>query len=497
MQSAQAFYRKIIFHPIISRVFYDSGVTLVIYLFIYLSFHASQISVFPYYIPLIATPLVISGNTFFGIYSILTTSSIYSKIGAILISVSMTAALIWFYTGSTLGVLIASVVISVLLSLPRILFNVYKPQQSILNNEYSPKLSKNNPILVVGGGGYIGSCLVRLLLKNGYRVRVFDTFYYNKRVFKDILKNKSLEIIQGDVTDIYQLTLALQNTQAVIHLAGLVGDPSCSLDEKLTRHINISSTRMLKEAAKAFGIQRFIFASSCSVYGTTKKIANEETKTNPLSLYAKTKLDSEKELLHDPYDHFHPTILRLATVFGHSERMRFDLIINLFTAQAHEKGVLRVHGGEQVRPFVHVLDVARAILLTLEAPLSSVSRQIFNVGDTSMNYSIAKIATIVSSIVKTKKHQIARIIKTTHVSDKRNYRVSFQKIHTLFCFTRSVPIEQGIKEIAEHLKKKSYTKPLSNKLYNNANMITTIQKKFSSDSYQKTHYASLKEGLSA
>ncbi|MFH0749741.1 MAG: NAD-dependent epimerase/dehydratase family protein [Candidatus Gottesmanbacteria bacterium] len=490
-------YKNVIYHPIISRIVYDSGIVFVIFSFIYFVFHLSNISVFPLYVPLIATLLIVGINTLFGIYSFLATAPIHKKISAIILNVSVICFLLWLCTNALTSLFITAALSIAFLILPRLLFNFYQPQKTLLTNEYSPKLSKNNPILVVGGGGYIGSCLVRLLLSQGYRVRVFDTFYYNPFVFNDISKTAPLEIIQGDVTDIYQLTLALQNAQAVIHLAGLVGDPSCSLDRKLTKHINISSTRMLKEAAKAFGIQRFIFASSCSVYGTTKKTANEETKTNPLSLYAETKLDSEKELLQDPYDHFHPTVLRLATVFGHSPRMRFDLIINLFTAQAYINGKLTVHGGNQIRPFIHVKDVAQAILLTLEAPISVVSRQILNVGDTKMNYSINELATIIASRVKTKKHHVPKIVITSRISDPRNYQISFQKIRTLLHFSSSVSLEQGMKEIADHLKQGSYTQPLTNKQYNNAKMTGTIQKKFITASYQRTHYASLKDGLSS
>src|SRR5579871_3924351 len=155
---------------------------------------------------------------------------------------------------------------------------------------------------------------VERLLEKNYRVRVLDTFFYGKRVFDVIPHKEKLEIIAGDATNISELMYALRNVQAVIHLAGIVGDPAAAIDERLTRHMNIVSTRMVKESVKAFRIPKLIFASSCSVYGASRKISNEESKLNPVSLYAKSKIDSEQELLRDTFDEFNPTILRFATV---------------------------------------------------------------------------------------------------------------------------------------------------------------------------------------
>jgi nucleoside-diphosphate-sugar epimerase len=173
------------------------------------------------------------------------------------------------------------------------------------------------PVLVVGGGGYIGNHVVEKLIESGNKVRVFDKFYYGEKVKNDMEKISNVEVIEGDVSDLYSLTIALENVKSVVHLAGIVGDPASSIDKNLTRHINIVTTRMLKETVKAFRIPRFIFASSCSVYGASENIVDENASLNPVSLYAQTKIDSEKELLNDPYDYFQPTILRFATVFGH------------------------------------------------------------------------------------------------------------------------------------------------------------------------------------
>lgn len=430
-----------------------------------------------------------------GLYSFLTTSSIVWKIVLFSLATLIGGILAALCTPSLPGVVFAASFSTLFLILPRILFHIYKPQPNILFSKItSPKIVKTFPVLVVGGAGYIGYHIVQQLLKKGYRVRVFDTFYYDKHVFDDIPKSMPLEIIRGDITDIYQLNLALQNIQAVIHLAGLVGDPSCAIDDNLTRHINVSSTRLLKEAVKAFGIQRFIFASSCSVYGMTKHIATEESRVHPLSLYAQTKLDSEKELLRDTFDNFHPTILRFATVFGHSQRMRFDLIINQLTAQAFEKGSMTLYGGQQIRPFIHVRDVARAVLLTLESPLSTVSRRIFNVGDSRMNYSIQSLAEHIAALVESRNHTKPVLHILEHMKDHRSYAVSFDRIHQNLGFVAATTLQQGVKEIYMNLKKHRYVQPLTNKKYSNVKMTAAIQKKYCNPQYQQTHYASLNEG---
>ena len=194
------------------------------------------------------------------------------------------------------------------------------------------------------------------------------------------------ELIDGDVTDISKLAAAMRHASSVIHLAGLVGDPACAVDPEFTRHENIIATRMAREVAQSLGIHRFIFASSCSVYGASDKEMREGDGLNPVSLYAQTKIDSEQELLYSVRDDFFVTVLRFATVFGHSSRPRFDLVANLFAAQAMMNGIVTVIGPDQWRPFIHVRDLARAIVMVLEARPEIVQSQIFNVGDTRLEH---------------------------------------------------------------------------------------------------------------
>jgi nucleoside-diphosphate-sugar epimerase len=197
----------------------------------------------------------------------------------------------------------------------------------------------------------------------------------------------------------------------------------------------------LTEVAKGHGISRFLFASSCSVYGATEVFVDETSPTVPVSLYGQTKIDSEKTLLAAANENFAPTILRFATVFGHSYRPRFDLVVNLLTAKARQEKVITIYNGQQWRPFIHVRDVVRALVSVLEAPLETVGGQIYNVGDSRLNWTLTDIAAKVrSSFPDT---------EVVHVdnADRRNYRVCFDKIHEQLKFECQMTIEDGILEM--------------------------------------------------
>lgn len=341
---------------------------------------------------------------------------------------------------------------------------------------------KNNrgPIVVTGGGGYIGTHIVALLLKKGFKVRAYDQFVFGESILGDLQKNKNLEVIKGGIGDGASLSKALKGAYAVIHLAGLVGDPACLVDEQLTIEMNRVSTRIVKELAKAFDVQRFIFASSCSVYGASEKILDEQSKLSPVSLYAKTKIDSEKEILSDKSKNFYPTILRFATVFGHSRRMRFDLVANLFVAQAYNDGVITVTGSKQWRPFIHPVDIAWAVLKVLQVSLKQVDRQIFNVGDERLNITIGKLANLVAKIVKeSKEGNDVKIITKDDISDIRNYKVSFKKIKRILNFKATISLEAGLKEIYANFLNRVYKTNYKDPLYINVEMTKLLQMKLS------------------
>jgi nucleoside-diphosphate-sugar epimerase len=345
------------------------------------------------------------------------------------------------------------------------------------------------PVLVVGGGGYIGTHVVAQLLAGGHRVRVFDRFFYGKQAIADFAGQPRFEVMEGDISNIYELTLALQDVGSVVHLAGIVGDPACSVDDQLTRHINIVNTRMLKESVKAFGIPRFVFASSCSVYGASEAIVAEGSKLNPVSLYARTKIDSEQELLSDTYDLFHPTILRFATVFGHSRRMRFDLVVNLFVAQAYINGVITVKGSGQWRPFVHVSDLGWAVKTVIEAPIPLVSRQVFNVGGDELNITIGELAELVAGVVS--KDRRGRKVKVTiddSIDDQRNYHVSFERIASQLKFAPEIGLRDGIAEMHRAFLSKTYVHDYRDQIYSNVEMTKLIQKEFRSRDFRQSHF---------
>lgn len=299
-------------------------------------------------------------------------------------------------------------------------------------------------VLVIGGAGYIGSLLIRHLLRLGYKVTILDAFFFGDKSIGDLKSHAALRIFRGDFRNIGDMLPALDGVDAVVHLGGLVGDPACSVNENLTIDINYAATEMLLQVCKARNLKRFIFASTCSVYGVSEDILNEQSPLNPVSLYARSKIDSENLLLLNRTDTFQPIILRFATVFGASPRQRYDLVVNTFVAHALTKGKIEVFGGNQWRPFVHVFDLARAVELCLNADSQIVAGQIFNVGDDRLNFRISDIATRVKQILPK-----TEVVDRGDIPDPRNYRVSFAKIQSLLGFRASILLDDGIRELAE------------------------------------------------
>ena len=296
-------------------------------------------------------------------------------------------------------------------------------------------------VLVVGGAGYIGSALVRKLLDAGRKVRVLDKLVYGDGPLQGVLGHPNLELKVGDCRNIQDVVGAVRGADAVIHLAAIVGDPACEQDHKTALEINYAATRMLIEVAKGHGVSRLIFASSCSVYGATDITMDENSAVHPISLYGQTKVDSELALLAAQTTTFHPTILRLATVFGLSYRPRFDLVVNLLTAKAYKEALITIFNGQQWRPFIHVKDVAAGFVKVLESPIERVSGEIFNLGDDRLNCTLTEVAEkILSFFPGTRVDHIEN-------SDRRNYRVSFEKIRSRLGFRCSLDLNVGIQQI--------------------------------------------------
>lgn len=351
---------------------------------------------------------------------------------------------------------IINVILSLFLVLPRYFLNL-----EIINSSFSNQyLSSKKNILVIGGLGYIGSHLVKSLLEEDKSVTVLDCKMYGDEVLNKFNKFKNFKFIKAYASDVIALSKAIKDSEIVIHLAGLVGDPACALDESETKYLNIKTTSIIKNLCYEYNVKRLIFASSCSVYGKSDdKISDEDSKLNPVSLYAHTKKDSENELLNGRFSNV--TIVRFATVFGHSLRERYDLVCNLFCAQAFFYKKITLDGGKQRRPFIHVKDAARSIKILIETK-EKIAKQIYNIGFDDQNYSIEEIGKIVRS-----KLPETRIEYSENKNDERDYYVNFNKFNRLFKFSKSFSLENGISEMIKNLNLKEKNWNHTNIKYNN------------------------------
>ena len=343
---------------------------------------------------------------------------------------------------------------------------------AVLRFERAPEAAKSssvgeneeNKVLVIGGAGYIGSALVEKLLGQGLQVSVLDAMHYGDETLARVIQHPNLTLIRDDFRHIEVLTRAMNGIGSVIHLGGLVGDPACAVEAELTIDVNVTATKLVSEIAKACGVRRFIFASSCSVYGACDEIVDEVSRLNPQSLYARTKVASEIVLgaLNSPQ--FAVTCLRFATIYGLSGRVRFDLVVNLFCAKAVRDRIISVFGADQWRPFVHVDDVATAVMMTLRAPVALVAGEAFNVGCNAQNFTLGDVAELVNRQVPD-----ARIAVDDTFVDRRNYRVCFDKIRVVLGFEPAWTLERGIAQVVTRVRSNEvghYTLPAySNVLY--------------------------------
>jgi nucleoside-diphosphate-sugar epimerase len=300
---------------------------------------------------------------------------------------------------------------------------------------------KVKDVLVLGGAGYLGSVVVEQLVRRGFRVRVLDSFLYGEHSLDTVRAHPHCELVHGDVRDIGVVVQAMRGCDAVVHLAAIVGDSACEENKPLAMEVNRAATRMLADVAHGCGVGRFVFASSCSVYGASDGCLDEAAALRPLSLYAQTKVDSENILLAARAAGFAPVILRFGTLFGLSARMRFDLVVNLFVARAATAGRISVLNGAQWRPFLHVRDAARAVIACLEAPHAAVSGEIFNVGSPALNLQIRALGEAVARAVP------GTALDASETDDRRNYRVSFEKIERALGFACEETLAAGIGEI--------------------------------------------------
>ena len=292
----------------------------------------------------------------------------------------------------------------------------------------------DRPLLVVGGAGYVGSVLVRTLMAAGYRVRVLDCLLFDHGTsLASVFDQPGFEFVRGDLTDRKVLEPALEGVAGVVLLAALVGDPVCRKYPELARATNDQGAKQLFDLVDEAGIERFVFTSTCSNYGLrdTDEPADEDAELAPLSLYAETKVEFERFVLErEATWRTCPTILRIATAYGLSPRMRFDLTISEFTRTLATGEELVVYDADSWRPYCHVADISKAIRTVLESPAEDVRGEVFNVGASDENYT----KRMVVDAVQEQLEGAGRVRLTEGGRDARNYRVSFERIRSRLGF---------------------------------------------------------------
>jgi dTDP-4-amino-4,6-dideoxygalactose transaminase/nucleoside-diphosphate-sugar epimerase len=306
-------------------------------------------------------------------------------------------------------------------------------------------------VLVTGGAGYLGSVLVPMLLDEGYQVDVFDRLLFGREPLAAVLEHPRFRLIEGDVTELAKYNGFLDGVDAVIHLAALSNDPSCDLKPELTQRVNFEATTELARRSARAGVRRFIYASSCSVYGSNPSpLVDEQSELHPVSLYAQKKAEAEQALFALPVPGMAVTALRMATLYGLSPRMRFDLAINLMVMHAVTRRAIYVlGGGRQWRPFVHVADAAQAYLTVLQAHPEAIDRQVFNIGADHHNFQIQDLASHVREALP---HLDITVTTVPDDADKRSYRVSFRKAAEQLGFVPRCDLTESIVEMARAIQ---------------------------------------------
>lgn len=325
-----------------------------------------------------------------------------------------------------------------------------------------------NRVLVTGGAGYVGSVLVPKLLSAGYQVRVLDLFLYGEQVFNTVRGHPCLEEVKGDIRDQVLLKVALQDCDAVIHLACISNDPSFELNPGLGKSINYDAFFGLVDISKGCGVRRFIYASSSSVYGVKKELqVTEALALEPLTDYSKYKALCEDVLLSKQEKGFTTLILRPATVCGYSPRLRLDLTVNVMTSHAFHNRMIKVFGGAQARPNIHIQDMTDLYLRSLEWEDASISGKIFNAG--YENHTVRDIADMVKTVVGPDVDVV-----TTPTDDNRSYRISSEKIRQELGFVPRHSIHEAVEDLSVAFQKGLVPNALADPRYSNIQLMRMV-----------------------
>jgi nucleoside-diphosphate-sugar epimerase len=318
--------------------------------------------------------------------------------------------------------------------------------------------------LVTGGSGYIGALLVEELREGGREVRVLDSLLHGQEAIAAEQERAGVEVIRADIRDSGARKRALAGTEAVVHLAAIVGDPACGRDPELSAEVNVQATRGLVADAGEAGVERLVFASTCSNYGRmtdpTVPIA-EDGELAPVSLYAEQKVGMESLILSGGANGVSPTCLRFATVYGVGRRMRFDLTVNEFTRDLWADRQLEVFGEQFWRPYIHVRDAARAVRTVLEAPTETVTGEVFNAGRSGENY--RKLDLVEEIRKQTDRGSVSYVHRD---EDPRDYKVSFDKIRAQLGFETLMTVPDGIAEVISALDAGAFGDPFDGRYKN-------------------------------
>ena len=328
--------------------------------------------------------------------------------------------------------------------------------------------TKDNKIFITGGAGYVGAVLTPYLINKGYKVTVLDLMIYGENVLQ---KNPNLKIIKGDIRDTKVLKRELPGHDILIHLACISNDPSFELNPELGKSINLDAFSPLVNISKKSGINRFIYASSSSVYGIKDEPnVNERMSLEPLTDYSKFKADCETILLKNKSNNFIPIVIRPATVCGYSPRQRLDVVVNILTNLAYHKKEISVFGGEQLRPNIHIMDMVRAYDYLINASSNSVSGQIFNAGyeNQTVNHLASLVKKVIGPDVK---------IKYLKSDDNRSYHISSKKIKDVLGFETKKTIEDAIKDLKNAFDAKKLEDTLTNEKYFNIKRMNNLKLK--------------------